>query len=75
MIGAVLSDMDCVEVSSLLDSRYDIATRAGLHCSPMAHRTLGTVTKGMLRLSVGYFNTKEDIDAAAAAIEEVLSNK
>ena len=75
VIGAVLSDMDCVEVSSLLDSRYDIATRAGLHCSPMAHRTLGTVTKGMLRLSVGYFNTKEDIDAAAAAIEEVLSNK
>lgn len=75
VIGTVLSDMDCVEVSSLLDSRYDIATRAGLHCSPMAHRTLGTVTKGMLRLSVGYFNTKEDIDAAAAAIEEVLSNK
>lgn len=75
VIGAVLSDTDCVEAAAILDSRYDIATRAGLHCAPMAHRTLGTVTKGMLRLSVGYFNTESDIDTAAAALNEILSNK
>jgi selenocysteine lyase/cysteine desulfurase len=41
-----------------LDRRWGIATRAGLHCAPWAHRTLG----------IGYGNTVDDIDAALAAL-------
>ena len=68
----VFQNNDCVDVASALDSEYDIASRAGLHCSPMAHRTLGTVSKGMLRLSLGAFNTLSDVDRAAFAINEIL---
>lgn len=71
--GLLLKGHDCVDIASRLDSEYDIAARAGLHCSPMAHRTLGTISKGLLRLSAGFFNTKEDITNAAAAIEKLLS--
>lgn len=72
--GLSLKEHDCVDISARLDSEYSIATRAGLHCSPMAHRTLGTISSGLLRLSVGYFNTKEEISAAAAALEKIIQN-
>lgn len=49
-------------VAEVLDSRYGIATRAGLHCAPMAHDTIGTLATGALRVSFSYMNTEEDID-------------
>lgn len=55
----------------LLDEQYGIQTRVGLHCAPSAHKTLGTFPEGTLRFSFGWFNTKEDVDAALRAMEEV----
>jgi selenocysteine lyase/cysteine desulfurase len=43
-------------------SERGFETRPGLHCSPLAHRTLGSFPQGSLRVSPGYFNTREDID-------------
>ncbi len=74
VVGLSLSGHDCVDISTRLDREYNIATRAGLHCSPMAHRTLGTITSGLLRFSTGFFNTKEEISSAAYALENVLKN-
>ncbi len=71
--GLLFPHYDCVEISSRLDSEFLIATRSGLHCAPLAHRTLGTVSKGLLRLSSGYFNTKEEISRAAYAIEKIIN--
>lgn len=51
-----------------LDRRYGIATRAGLHCAPWAHRTLGTLQTGALRFGLGYGNTEADVDAALEAL-------
>ena len=51
-----------------LDRRWGIAARAGLHCAPWAHRTVGTLETGALRLGIGYGNTVDDIDAALAAL-------
>ncbi|WP_281745522.1 aminotransferase class V-fold PLP-dependent enzyme [Thermanaerovibrio acidaminovorans] len=53
-------------------SERGIETRPGLHCAPLAHRTLGTFPQGALRLSVGYFNTEEEVRMAVGAIQEVL---
>ncbi len=72
VIGLRCLKNDCVELAARLDSEYNIAVRAGLHCAPMAHRTLGTVTEGLLRFSTGYFNTKEEIAFAAHALRELL---
>lgn len=74
VVGLLTKSHDCVDVAARLDSEYSIATRAGLHCSPMAHRTLGTITSGLLRLSVGYFNTEKDISDTAYALEKIIQN-
>jgi selenocysteine lyase/cysteine desulfurase len=63
--GAVLSftiaGKDSAAVAFELDQRFDIAVRAGLHCAPRAHRTLGTFPDGTVRMSPGWFTTREDI--------------
>lgn len=74
VVGLSLSGHDCVDVATRLDREHNIASRAGLHCSPMAHRTLGTITSGLLRFSTGFFNTKEEITATAYALQKVLEN-
>ena len=63
--------MGSSEVSYILDQEFDIMTRPGLHCAPLAHKTLGTMEQGTVRFSFGYFNTKEQIDEAITAIEKI----
>jgi cysteine desulfurase/selenocysteine lyase len=63
------------EVAFILDDLYDILVRAGLHCAPQAHRTLGTFPAGTVRASLGYFNTPEDVEALVEAIQEITRMK
>ncbi|MGC8826890.1 MAG: aminotransferase class V-fold PLP-dependent enzyme, partial [Anaerolineae bacterium] len=60
------------QLAAVLDKVFDVATRAGLHCAPQAHRTAGTFPDGALRFSPGFFNTEEDIDFAVQALHEAL---
>ena len=59
------------EVAFLLESRYGVLTRCGLHCAPLAHQTLGTFPKGTVRFSIGCFNTPEEILTAAEAVQQI----
>jgi cysteine desulfurase family protein len=61
------------QVSRVLDEVYDVATRAGLHCAPQAHRTMGTLERGALRLSAGYFTTHKEIDYLLGCLREILA--
>jgi selenocysteine lyase/cysteine desulfurase len=64
------------DVGTMLDVDYNIATRTGLHCAPKVHEGLGTVDMhGTVRMSIGPFNTEEQIDAAIEAIEDIASIK
>lgn len=71
VIALNIADMDCGDVSSILDYDYNIVTRSGLHCTPLAHQTLGTLEKGALRLSPGYFTTPEQIEYVIKAIHTI----
>lgn len=53
-----------------LDQEYHIMTRVGMHCSPNAHKTLGTFPEGTIRFSFGYSNTEEEVNYAIKAIKE-----
>ena len=66
-----IGNMDSGEITFLLDSEYDIATRSGIHCAPLAHKTLGTLEQGAVRFSIGYFNTKEEIEEFLNTLEIV----
>lgn len=50
------------DVAHILDSKHNIMVRAGLHCAPCAHEIIGTKEIGTVRVSMGYFNEKDDID-------------
>ena len=62
---------DPAEAAFLLDEKYGIMTRVGLHCAPAAHKTLGTFPAGTIRFSFGWASTGEDADAALAAMAEI----
>lgn len=74
-VGVVSLDFlnhDNSEISYLLDDRYGIMTRCGLHCAPLAHESLNTFPRGTVRFSFGYFNTKDDVRKAVDAIKEII---
>jgi cysteine desulfurase / selenocysteine lyase len=62
------------ELANLLESRFGILTRPGLHCAPLAHRTIGTFPNGTTRLSFGPFTTAAHVDCAAAALAELAKD-
>jgi cysteine desulfurase family protein len=72
IVSFEIHDHDCHDVAMILDQSFDIQCRAGLHCAPLAHQSLGTFAHGgAVRFSPGVFNTDEDIEAAIRAIEAI----
>ena len=59
------------EAGEILAGRYQIATRAGVHCAPLIHEALGTRERGTLRFSFSWFNTEEEVYKAALAVREI----
>lgn len=71
VVSINIKDMDSTDVSYILDSKYDIAVRGGLHCAPLAHKTIGTIDSGTVRFSIGYFNTIDDVKKALYAVRKI----
>lgn len=67
--------IDNSELGYLLDLEYGIATRTGLHCAPMAHKSIGTYPAGTLRFSFGYFNSTEDVDYALSSLDKIIKQR
>jgi cysteine desulfurase family protein len=60
------------ELAAVLETSYGILTRAGLHCAPLIHETLGTLTTGgTTRLSFSPFLTSQDVQYAADALAAI----
>lgn len=72
IVSVKFEKADCVEVAQALDKTYNIAARAGLHCAPLAHKTLGSFESGALRFGIGPFNTKNDVKTAVWALSRTL---
>lgn len=74
--GAVVSlnvkDMDSSEISYILSDEFDIYTRPGFHCAPLAHKTMGTEELGAIRFSFGYYNTLEEIEKTVEALLNII---
>jgi cysteine desulfurase family protein len=78
-IGIFLFNVDGFEalnVGTLLDVDYNIASRTGLHCAPLIHEHLGTADiHGAVRFGIGPFNTEEHINTAIEAVKEIAAMK
>jgi cysteine desulfurase family protein len=64
--------IDPSTLAFMLDQQFDIAVRAGLHCAPLAHRTLGTFPGGTVRMSPGWFSTAGEIAIFCDAVIECI---
>jgi selenocysteine lyase/cysteine desulfurase len=63
--------MDPAEAGRRLEKRFGILVRAGLHCSPNSHRTMGSFPEGTVRVSPGPFTTRKEIALFLAAARKI----
>lgn len=66
-----LNNLSPQKMATILDKKYKISVRAGLHCSPLAHKALQTYPDGCVRVSLSYFNTIDDINYLIKAVKEI----
>jgi len=52
-------------------SKRGIAVRAGLHCAPAAHRAMGTLETGAVRISPSIFTSQNDIDKLIYTLKRI----
>ncbi|MEG0379042.1 MAG: aminotransferase class V-fold PLP-dependent enzyme, partial [Eubacterium sp.] len=72
VVSITCESRDLSEIAFELDRDYGIMTRVGLHCAPVAHRTLGTYPNGTLRFSFGPDNTFEEIEETLKALTQIV---
>jgi selenocysteine lyase/cysteine desulfurase len=74
-VSFVVEALNAGDVAFLLDQAFDIAVRSGLHCAPAAHRILGTLPDGTVRVSPGFSTVEEDIDFFLDSLGTLLSRR
>ncbi|NOU94755.1 aminotransferase class V-fold PLP-dependent enzyme [Paenibacillus sp. LMG 31456] len=74
IVSFSVNQSDSSEVAFILDQSFQIAVRAGYHCSPLAHESAGTLERGAVRASVGYFTTNEEVDRLISAVKEIAKH-
>jgi selenocysteine lyase/cysteine desulfurase len=66
-------DVDMGALAHELWKRGEVAVRAGLHCSPMAHQALGSYPNGAIRASVSPISTNgEEIDKFLDLLKKMI---
>lgn len=73
VISLDFKDFDNAEISDILEEKYGIMTRCGLHCAPSAHKTLETYPQGTVRFSISHFTEEDEIIYVVNAIKEIIN--
>ena len=66
-----VKDIDSSIVANILNEQFGICVRSGLHCAPLVHKKLGTMSQGAVRASLDFFNTYEEIDNLISALIKI----
>lgn len=72
VLSVMSGRIGCDELAERL-GKAGICVRAGLHCAPTAHETVGTIEEGTVRFSFSPFNTLSEVDYAADVLKKVLN--
>ena len=70
-----VAGLSCAETGSALEDRFGLLTRVGLHCAPLAHRSLGTFPHGTVRFSWGVFTRAGEVHAAVRALRRLAQEE
>ena len=72
VFSLVIDGLEPADFAAVLEENFGILARAGMHCAPLAHQTLGSsASGGATRLSLGPFLTEADVRYAVASIAEI----
>ncbi|MBR2044275.1 MAG: aminotransferase class V-fold PLP-dependent enzyme [Clostridia bacterium] len=74
LLSVSISGVKSDEVAALLD-RKGIAVRGGYHCAPLAHKAMGTVNGGTVRIAPGINNCVWDIEQVKRALFSISNKK
>lgn len=73
IVSFTVNSLKSDDVGTILDQDFDIAVRTGYHCAPYIHKYLRDENKmGTVRVSLGQYNTQEDIYSLISAIKELV---
>jgi selenocysteine lyase/cysteine desulfurase len=75
VLSFLVEGMDPAETGRRLEKGFGILVRAGLHCSPNSHRTLGTFPEGTVRVSPGPFTTRKEIALLLRALRKISASR
>lgn len=71
IVAFKVDGLDSSEVADILNSKYDIAVRGGLHCAPKTHEYLKTTQGGLVRVSLAVQNSWGEIRYFLSALKEI----
>ncbi len=71
IISFNVGDTDSATIANALND-VGVAVRSGLHCAPLVHRRLGTLSQGAVRASLGVETTPQDVLAFSRAMERIV---
>lgn len=72
VISFIVDGLGSEDIGIMLDEDFDIAVRTGYHCAPLIHKYLKSEPSlGTVRVGLGQFTTKEDIDLLIRAITTI----
>jgi len=70
-----IKDKDPNLVSNMLDKKFGICVRAGFHCSPIAHKFMGTGERGTVRVCPSAFTSEKETDVFVNAVYNISNSK
>ncbi|MEN8906096.1 MAG: aminotransferase class V-fold PLP-dependent enzyme [Clostridiales bacterium] len=71
IVAFEFEDIESREIGYVLNDIYEICVRTGLHCAPLAHETLRTLDKGLVRVSFSYFNTVNEVSKLLDILNDI----
>jgi selenocysteine lyase/cysteine desulfurase len=71
IVSFTIQGLDSQEIAGFLSEEHGIICRSGYCCAPLIHKFIGSQDSGVVRLSPGRFNTRDDINLAIEAIRGV----
>lgn len=74
VVSINIEGIDSSDVGYFLNKK-GIAVRTGYHCAPLIHPIIGTVNRGTVRISPGYFNTLENIEDLIKVVIYIIKKR
>nr|HXK49207.1 aminotransferase class V-fold PLP-dependent enzyme [Clostridiales bacterium] len=75
VVSFAVEEFSTSELTQRLSEEFNIMSRQGLHCAPLAHQRIGTFPEGTVRFGFSVFNTREEVDLALEALRIITKRK